>query len=275
MAAPRLHAPRQNLAMPTGDVIDAFARWYAARGKAPGTVYQRVRYLRRLEADMPDPLRADPDAIAEWIAGHVWAPETRKSARESCCLFFDWADRHGRLPGPNPMADVPPPRLPPPCPHPATDAALARARLRADPRQRLMVDVAACAGLRRAEIAALHTDCLEDCALRIVGKGGRVRCVPIPEELAARLSGLPRGWVFPGRFGGHVCPDHIGRTLSRLMGAGFTAHALRHRYATTIYAATGDLLAVQLLLGHSRPETTARYIAIAAPRLRAASLAAS
>ena len=48
------------------------------------------------------------------------------------------------------------------------------------------------------------------------------------------------------------------------------AHSLRHRYATTTYAATHDLLLVSKLLGHASVETTQRYIAMPDERLRAA-----
>ncbi|MBA2774731.1 MAG: site-specific integrase [Nocardioidaceae bacterium] len=47
-----------------------------------------------------------------------------------------------------------------------------------------------------------------------------------------------------------------------MLGAGWSGHKLRHRFATTAYAAERDLLAVQQLLGHSRPEVTARYTAL-------------
>jgi site-specific recombinase XerC len=49
----------------------------------------------------------------------------------------------------------------------------------------------------------------------------------------------------------------------------------RHRFATTAYAAERDLLAVQQLLGHSRPEVTARYTALPGDALRAAGAHAS
>ena len=53
-------------------------------------------------------------------------------------------------------------------------------------------------------------------------------------------------------------------------GDGWTAHSLRHRYATTTYAVTRDLLLVSKLLGHASVETTQRYIAMPDDRLRAA-----
>jgi site-specific recombinase XerD len=51
---------------------------------------------------------------------------------------------------------------------------------------------------------------------------------------------------------------------------GWTAHTLRHRFATVAYAGERDLLAVQVLLGHSKPETTRLYVLIPDASLRAA-----
>jgi integrase len=47
--------------------------------------------------------------------------------------------------------------------------------------------------------------------------------------------------------------------LSGVLGDGTTGHQLRHRFATRAYSVDRDLLATAQLLGHSRPETTARY----------------
>ena len=77
------------------------------------------------------------------------------------------------------------------------------------------------------------------------------------------------GYVFPGRFGGHVEESYIGDRLSSLLGDGWTAHSLRHRYATVTWQATHDLLLVSKLLGHASVETTQVYVAMPDERLRA------
>lgn len=89
------------------------------------------------------------------------------------------------------------------------------------------------------------------------------------------LADCPEGWLFPGRFGGPVTPDYVGRRLSKLLGPGWTAHTLRHRYAQAVYSGSGNVLALQSLLGHSSPETTLRYVEVdAASKLAAAKYAA-
>jgi site-specific recombinase XerD len=61
--------------------------------------------------------------------------------------------------------------------------------------------------------------------------------------------------------------------MSALLGPGWTAHSLRHRFATRAYAGERDLLTVQQLLGHSSVATTQRYTQIPDDALRRAVMA--
>ena len=106
-------------------------------------------------------------------------------------------------------------------------------------------------------------------SLVVVGKGDKQRIVPIGDDLALLIRSA-NGYLFPGRWSGHVESSYVGRHLSDLLGDGWTAHSLRHRYATTTYAVTRDLLLVSKLLGHASVETTQRHIAMPDDRLRAA-----
>lgn len=105
-------------------------------------------------------------------------------------------------------------------------------------------------------------------SLVVNGKGDKQRIVPLPDDLADLISACD-GYVFPGRFGGHVEESYIGDRLSSLLGDGWTAHSLRHRYATATWQATHDLLLVSKLLGHASVETTQVYVAMPDERLRA------
>lgn len=152
----------------------------------------------------------------------------------------------------------------------------------ADPRAVLAVRLGAFCGLRRGEVArCAREDLSRDLlgwSLRVVGKGGHVREVPVPDGLAVELLGMPAGWLFPSPYAagpGHLTPHHVSKLVSRALPAGVTMHMLRHRCATVAYAGTHDLRAVQELLGHSRPETTAGYIATPAESVRAAVAAAA
>lgn len=266
----------QDHRMTTGaaeDPLTKFRAWYLCQGRAAGSVYGRYRYLARLASEH-DLATVTADQLLTWLASHDWAPETRKSAREALILFYGWGVKHG-LREDNPMAEIAPTRIPPPCPRPVPDSVLARARMAASPDEMLMIDLGCFAGLRASEIASLHSRCLEDDYLRIEGKGQRTRIIPIPPELACRIAERPSGWTFPGRFPGtHLTAGVVVRRLSALLGD-YTAHSLRHRYASRCYDATGDLLALQELLGHSSPSTTRRYVRVTMTRLRATALAAS
>ncbi len=94
--------------------------------------------------------------------------------------------------------------------------------------------------------------------------------IPLHRELAAALREQPTGWVFPGQINGHLSPDRVGHLLTDVLGAGWSGHSYRHRFATAAYAAERDLEAVRMLLGHASPATTARYVALPEGALRAA-----
>ena len=72
-------------------------------------------------------------------------------------------------------------------PRPAPDLVIRAALAAADDRTRLMILLAVLAGLRRAEIAGLHTSDYAGGVLTVRGKGGRTRMVPAHPLLAARL----------------------------------------------------------------------------------------
>jgi integrase len=242
--------------------IAAYAAFMLAAGWSTGTVTVKAKYLRRLQrASHPlGPFEVTEDHLTAFMAHPGWSAETRKSARSSLVGFYGWAYRHDRIDR-DPSARLPTVKVLDAPPRPAPDEALQNALERSDPRTRLMLLLAARGGLRRAEIAALHTSWVEGSALRVRGKGGKVRRVPIHPEVAEFLQGLPDGFVFPGQDGGHLSPDRVGRIMSEALGPGWTAHTLRHRFATRSYEATHDLFSLQQVLGHANPNTTRRYTA--------------
>jgi len=136
-----------------------------------------------------------------------------------------------------------------------------------------MIMLGAYEGLRVSEIARAHSDDIVGGVLRVVGKGGKVRHVPLhPIVLAA----LPThcGWMFPGQIDGHVSARWVTELISRAFPDGWTAHKLRHRFASATYLVDRDLLAVQQLLGHESVETTRIYTLIPDDALSRAVMAA-
>lgn len=144
-----------------------------------------------------------------------------------------------------------------------------------------MARLAGEAGLRRAEVAQVHSDDLirdlHGWSLIVHGKGGKQRVVPLTDELVAvfRQHCTRHGYLFPGQIEGHISPRWVGRMISQLMPPGWSMHKLRHRYATRGYAGTGNLRAVQEALGHASVATTQRYTAVSSSEVRRVSEAAA
>ena len=275
--------------------IEPVTGWTAhlrAGGRSEQTIRTWRSYLVRLSRVEPDPCRPSEASLVTWLAGQDVKPETLRSARSALRSFYGWAARAG-LVTLSPAGGLPSVRIPASVPRPVTDAALAAALAVADDKTRLAVYLGAFAGLRRAEIAAVHPRDLVEGRLWVRGKGGRQRVVPvhpvlareIADELARRRAGgagsgfrflsavSVDGYLFPGRFGGHATPDSISQIISTVLPPGWQPHKLRHRFATRAYAGTKDLRAVQTLLGHSDPATTARYVSVPDDALSAAVLA--
>ena len=131
---------------------------------------------------------------------------------------------------------------------------------------KLMIRLAAECGMRRAEVAQVHSrDLVEDLtgwSVIVHGKGSRDRTVPLPSILAHELRELPPGWAFPGDDSGHLSPRWVGKLVGRLLPEGYTMHSLRHRAATRWYGVNHDLLTVGDLLGHASPVTTRLYVRV-------------
>lgn len=215
------------------------------------------------------------EQIVQVFARQQWKPETRKAYRNTISSFFRWLHKSGRR-SDDPSLDVPRVKKPHAHPRPCPDRYIAAAMEMATLSERLMIRLGAECGLRRGEIARVHSDdVVADSAGRsliVRGKGDKQRIVPLPDDLAAIVMDA-NGYLFPGRFGGHVEESYIGDHISHLLPDGYAAHTLRHRFATTAYAATHDLFVVAELLGHESVETTEHYVAMPDGRLREATAA--
>ena len=250
-----------------------------------------TRDLRKYQiAYMAKDLNLKPNKITEddlisWFAIHDWAPETRRSYRSAIQGFFAWATKQGHV-DLNPASSIPQIRVPQAQPRPAAEDVY-RAALAGDTRTTLMLRLAAEAGLRRAEVAQVHTRDLRyspDAQLLVHGKGNRERIVPVTSLLAARIAagaaghtlGSPStGWLFPSeRGGGHIGAPWVGMLCSAALGPDTTLHQLRHMFASKAYRGTRNLRAVQGLLGHANVAITERYTACDDEERRAAMMAA-
>ncbi len=259
--------------------IQDYLQWLRAASESRETVRLRRAWLSRLALELPiaDPWRVEYRDLAEWMARHRWGRETARAARSSLRSFYRWAVLEDRTEH-DPAKELPPIRTAPGMRRPAAEDSYARAVSSAAPRERLMLRMAAELGMRRAEIARAHAFDLSEHPdgwwLDVHGKGEKRRTLPVPDDLARDLREQGSGWLFPGSIDGHLSVSHVGVLIGRQLPRGVSAHALRHRFATQAYGNTRNLLAVQLLLGHSSPTTTQRYVQVADTTLRATVIAA-
>lgn len=257
--------------------IEGWTDTLRAAGLSAQTIKSRRYKMVHLAALlMPaGPKDVTTEQIVQAFARQQWKPETRKAYRNTISSFFRWLHKSGRR-SDDPSLDVPRVKKPHAHPRPCPDRYIVAAMEKATAAERLMIRLGAECGLRRGEIARVHRDdVVADSAghsLIVRGKGDKQRIVPLPDDLAAIVMET-QGYLFPGRFGGHVEESYIGDHISRLLPDGWAAHTLRHRFATTAYAATHDLFVVAELLGHESVETTEHYVAMPDGRLREATAA--
>jgi len=261
--------------------INGWVTWSRAAGRPETTTQQRRYHLTRVAKAMPTgPTTVTADDLATWLGAQEWAPETRRGYRGTLRAFFGWMQASGRRVD-SPAHLLPPVKVPRGRPRPTPETIYRQALADAPPRDRRAIRLAAQCGLRRGEIARTHredvVEDLEGWSLRVVGKGGHVRNVPLPDDLARELLSLPDGWVFPSptRAGQHLTPHHLGKIVSRWLGDKWTTHTLRHRCGTRAYTETRNIRAVQELLGHAKIETTVLYTKVDDEQVRAAMRAAA
>lgn len=255
-----------------GPLLTDYRTHQLAAGRSPGTIRLHYYRLTDLAALTPTVDAVTERMLLSILANPTWKPETRKSVRSVYTVFFRWAHGAGHIPT-DPAQGLPTVRVPSAVARPAPEHVVRRALMQADQRTGLMILLAAHAGLRCSEISRVHSSDRVGEELRVLGKGGKTRAVPLMDPLAGRLHQID-GWAFPNGRGGHLSAGHVTRLLSAALPDGWTGHTLRHRMATAAYAGTRDLLAVGAVLGHSRPETTQRYVRIPDDALRAAVAAA-
>ncbi|MEB3703110.1 Tyrosine recombinase XerC [Candidatus Bealeia paramacronuclearis] len=210
--------------------------------------------------------------------------QKRSNARTLSCLktFFKHLQRQGKLEK-NIAASFSAPRLPKLLPRPlSADQALELVNLRSETWQELrdmaLFTLLYGAGLRISEALNLNVSDLphrdeESPSLRILGKGGKERLVPILPLIlekiedyfkAAPYAFAPNSPLFLGARGGRLNPSSAQKSLRDIrnfMGypASLTPHALRHSFASHLLASGGDLRKIQELLGHASLSTTQIY----------------
>ncbi|WP_127475071.1 tyrosine recombinase XerC [Sulfurivermis fontis] len=259
------------------------------RRLSPHTLDNYLRDLRHLSEF------CDRQGIADW--GALQAPQIRAYVawrhrsgiggsslqRELSAIrsFFNYLLREG-ITGHNPALDIPAPKSPRTLPQ--TLDVDQTARLLEIPgddddavRDRAIMELMYSSGLRLAELVGL--DCndvdMSDATVRVTGKGAKTRVLPVGRKALAALQDwlqrrhLQKGAagttaLFLGRGGKRIAARTVQERLRRhALAQGLAVpvhpHMLRHSFASHVLESSGDLRAVQELLGHANIATTQIY----------------
>jgi integrase/recombinase XerC len=296
--------------------IEGFGRHLAIeRGLSPNTrrAYEAdVRQLTVHTGAEVAPAAVGTDHVRAWLASlhRRRSPATlgRKLASVRC--FFRWLVREG-VRRDDPTAGLPMPKLEKRLPRPLSvddceqlitrderrehrptpdGGARARSREWMRVRDRALVELLYGTGIRVGELVALDVRDLELRAqeIRVMGKGGKERVVPIPEQAREALD----DWIdlrrHPGLLGEPLFislrarreekPRRLAAREARRilderakradLGEHVHPHRLRHSYATHLLDMGADLREIQELLGHASLSTTQKYTAVSIEHLR-------
>lgn len=141
-------------------------------------------------------------------------------------------------------------------------------------RDQAMLELFYSSGLRLAELAGLDLGDLQDRRVRVLGKGGKPRQVPVGGrahqaleawlKVRSTLAGEDETGLFVGRRGGRLGHRAIQKRLAELartrgLAEHLHPHRLRHSFASHLLESSQDLRAVQELLGHANLSTTQVY----------------
>lgn len=260
-----------------------FARWLAIEGKGVSL------------ADCP---RA---ALYDYLAGRSksggksgkgYNPKSNARLLSSLRHFYRLLQREGRI-DEDPTLLVDAPTLPRGLPKALAENEI-EGLLHAPPetplglRDRSMLELMYATGLRVSELVGLHADQvnLRQGVLRVTGKGGKERLVPIGGEAQhwlVRYVGEARGVLLKGAKVDalYVTARRAGMTRQMFwtlvkkhaLNAGIASkrispHVLRHSFATHLLNHGADLRALQMLLGHSSLSTTQIYTLVAKEGLK-------
>jgi integrase/recombinase XerC len=277
--------------------VEGFARSLTAAAPSTVEAYRRdlaafVTWAERLGLSSPsDVQRTTIRRYLAYLATRGFARRTMARRASALRRYFGWARRVGAVTN-DPTAGLSAPRGEARLPrvlHPdelrslLDESSSARPEGARDLRDTALLELLYGSGLRVAEAAALDVDDLDlaQGRVRVWGKGGKQRVVPVSEPAADAL----RRWLADGRRelateaspaaalflnlrGRRMTPRDARRVLDRRAVAPTHPHALRHTFATHLLDGGADLRVVQELLGHADLATTQRYTHVSKERLR-------
>ena len=241
-----------------------------------------MRVLGELAASraLPQLTSHDVRRFVATLHGRGLSPRSLARILSSWRGFFDWLAAQGEASA-NPCAGVRAPKAPrklPPSlsPDDAVRLVTAPDDTRWKVRDRALFELAYSCGLRVSELTGLDLDSVDRATgeARVTGKGSKTRIVPVGkpalEALARWLAERPRiagpaeKALFVGRAGRRLGPREVQRRIKAYAAAAgleveVHPHMLRHSFASHVLQSSGDLRAVQEMLGHASIASTQVY----------------
>jgi len=285
-------------------VIEAFSdTLWMERGLSVNTLsaYQSdLKDLAKwLEAEkLPGILRVSREILLDYLAslliggGRSVHPRTSARRLSSLRQFYRYLVREGARED-DPTAQIEAPRLGRPLPKSLTEQEVEDLLHAPDLetaegfRDRAMLEVLYATGLRVSELVTLRPDQINtnQGLIRVTGKGGKERLVPLGDESIDWLQKYMQGTrqdLLKGQLCDQLFPTRRGSGMTRQafwyrikkhgmtagISRGLSPHVVRHAFATHLLNHGADLRVVQLLLGHSDLSTTQIYTHVARERLK-------
>jgi integrase/recombinase XerC len=222
----------------------------------------------------------EPNRMRGFVAGEHrggLSPKSLQRLLSSCRSLFRHLTREGSL-GHDPLAGVRGPKVHRKLPEvldvdEAGTLVEAQGEGALNLRDRAMLELFYSSGLRLSELTGLRWIDLDLHAgeVRVLGKGNKTRIVPVGRHAVSALRALgeaegvvPEQPVFKGRGGAPINPRTVQLRLKKIallqgMPKRVHPHLLRHTFASHMLESSGDLRAVQELLGHADIATTQIY----------------
>ncbi|EKE75890.1 tyrosine recombinase XerC [Gallaecimonas xiamenensis] len=223
----------------------------------------------------------DEGHIRQWLASETRRGQSPKSMAQGLSAlrsFYDYG-LHLGLVADNPASRVKTPRQPKRLPKALDLDETGRlfANGSQDPllvRDRAMLELMYSCGLRLSELVGVDVDHINDGEVRVTGKGNKERIVPVGSkaleaigkwrQLRGQFSQGGERALFLSRQGKRISARSVQQRFGQYakrsgLDSHLNPHKLRHSFATHLLSSSGDLRAVQELLGHSQLATTQIY----------------
>lgn len=262
---------------PTADLIEEHRAWLQAGGFSRRTAHEACKLLARVDAETPHGLaHALPHELVRWLAqgdGRDWAPSTTAAYRQHLRRFYVWAcDPDDQVLDYDPSITLRKPKIHRPVPDPATDEQVRLCVTATVLPWRLHCILAAYAGLRPVEIAALQREDVTEELVRINrGKGWKPAVVPCEPAVWRAVRDLPPGPVTRKRSGPATAAwvsIHTAGYLRNRAHIQTNLRRLRHWHCTWLQR-HHPIRVVQERMRHASIQTTQGYAAVTSAELAA------